>query len=748
MSVSSWTVAPLVLALAFAVSLVLSNRHARTKRAMTRVGLRLFGGLVGEPAPDGGGRRFGRRESLRAAHVSATYREYAAVTVLYSGAGTVIGGILGVYAGWGILEGLGVGPAALEGSIPSSLSFLANLAGLPSLSVPELFVLMVVSTSTVGVLAGGAIYWLRWWYPRYVAGRRARAIEASLPSTVAFCYALSNGGMEFAEAIRIVARHDATYGAAAEEFDIAVTHMDVFGTDVTAALQTMGRRTPSQPFREFTENLVSVLQSGQGLSDFLERQYEEYRDEAEANQETVIGLLATLAEAYVTVLVAGPLFLITILVVIGFSFGDTLDPLRVFVYAIVPLGNLVFVVYLSVVTETIEPGTGGATASGSTALDATVSGSSPSGASASGSAASNASASGAIASDTNGNCERYAGRTMADGGVGVSHDLAVGTDADAGPGSDFADEARAAANRSRLRIYRRLRTIRRTLGSPLASVIERPDRLLLVTVPLALVVVLAVVPRAIESGPAAIDTIVILAGLFVTASYAVVYEIHRARRGAIESAVPDLLDRLASLNEAGLPVVSAVERVRSSDNGALDDELDRIWSDVRLGDALPTALVRFDARIRTRVVSRLVTLLTEAMNASGDIARVLRIASRQAAGDLRLARDRKRVMTEYMLVVYVSFLVFVFIIAILTLYLLPNLPAETATDVPGVDESIDGFESADHATFTTLFFHATVIQGATSGFVAGQLSTGDIRSGAKHAAILTSIAVVLFAVVL
>ncbi len=80
------------------------------------------------------------------------------------------------------------------------------------------------------------------------------------------------------------------------------------------------------------------------------------------------------------------------------------------------------------------------------------------------------------------------------------------------------------------------------------------------------------------------------------------------------------------------------------------------------------------------------------MNASGNLATVLRIAARQAAADRRLERERAQAMVEYMVVVYVSFLVFLFIIAVLGAYLLPNLPTEGA-DVGngGAAGSFSGF---------------------------------------------------------
>ena len=680
---------PLAVALALVAPLALARVHAPTDRLLTRGAIYVFGSYVDEFRSE----HPGRRDALRAAHFSATYRQYGSKSFVYAAVGAVVGSVAGIYLIWGILRALAVEPEVLRESLPSLLSFLANLGGVPELSAGELFGLFLASAITLGVLTGGASYWLRWWYPSYVADQRARRIEATLPSTVAFCYALSRSGMEFPTAIRIVSRNGDTYGTAAQEFQVAVRNMDVFGADVTSALQTMGRRTASPQFREFTENLVSVLQSGHSLSDFLERQYRDFQEESESQQESILGLLATLAEAYVTVLVAGPLFLITILVVIGFSVGDTSSPLQALIYVILPFGNLAFVIYLSMVTDSINPGAGRST-------EPTPELPTPD-------------------------------LTLADGGSPVDHE--------------------PTPNERRVAHYRRLRAVRRYLATPKRTLIERPERLLWVTVPLALVVIGSVVPTAIEEGPAAIDDIVVLSGLFVMATFAVVYEIHRFRIQAIESAIPDLLDRLASVNEAGMPVISAVDRVRQSDLGVLDGELDRLWADVEWGADLETALGRFERRVRTRAISRVVTLLTEAMNASGNLATVLRIASRQAAADLRLKRERKQAMTEYMVVVYVSFLVFVFIIAILSAYLLPNLPTETAeaaTNGQTDGSAVDGLGEVDADAYTTLFYHATVIQGVTSGLIAGQLSTGDVRAGVKHASLMAATAFLLFAFLL
>ncbi|GAB3030472.1 type II secretion system F family protein [Natronobiforma cellulositropha] len=690
--------ASLVLVALVLAPVVLARSHRGVDDALARISIAAFGDSVAEFRAE----HPNRRAALESAHVAATYREYGSKTYLYAGVAAITASVLGVYAIWGLLALLPVDTATLEARLPGTLEFLASLARVPALSALEVTALFASSTLTLGVVAAFGTYWLRWWYPAYVANERARRIDATLPETVALLYALSKSGMEFSKIVRIAAENADTYGAAADEFAVAVRNVDTFGMDVVTAVEETGRRTASDGFREFTENLVSVLQSGHSLSAFLEDEYRDYREEAQSRQESTVEILATLAEAYVTVLVAGPLFLITILVVIGFSIGETLGPLQVLVYVILPFGNLAFVVYLSTVTDSLDPGRT-VTVAGGRADDVTVDATPP---------------------------------TRADG---------AGDDTD--------------GTVTRLRTYRRFRAVRARLANPLESVVARPRRVLALTLPLAAAVVVADLLRtagisgALESplsAVAAIDTTVALATLFVFVTFATPYELHRRRVRAIEAAIPDLLDRLASVNRAGMPIVTAFGHVRGSDLGALGDELDRLWADLEWGGDLASALWRLEARVRTHTTARVVTLLTEAMNASGQLATVLRIAARQAAADRRLERERASAMLEYTVVVYVSFLVFLFIIVILAAYLLPNLPTESV-EVDGVGSAVDssglgGIDAATAEAYTRLFYHAALVQGVLSGLIAGQLSTGAVESGVKHAAFMLTVALLLFAV--
>jgi flagellar protein FlaJ len=722
MSWANWV--PLAFAVALAIPVVFAPFSAYANRIVSRFALVGFGSYVERIDR----KKTQRKNSLRAAHLPTTYRIYAAKTILYSAVMAIVGSLSGLYVIWGTFALLSIDETTIRETLPSQLHVLANFTGLPSLTIYELFVLMLVTSATFGLLFGGLTYWLRWWYPTYKADERARRIEASLPQTIAFVYALSRSGMEFPKVMRILSNNRAVYGDAADEVNVAVRNMDMFGQDMISAIHTMAHRTPSEQFKEFSENLASVLQSGRSLSSFLQQQYEDFQEEAESQQEKLLDLLATLAEVYVTALVAGPLFLITILVVIGIAVGDTVEALQVFVYVILPSASLLFIIYLSSATGTLNQ------IQRVDEITAPI--------------------------EKMGDVRR-ADETRTDGGT--DHATA-GPDAEATVGDSSATSGTTGAvdprvGLDRLRAYRKFRWLREYLGTPGRTIVEHPATLLWVTVPIALLVTALRFPQVLVDGQVslqALDDLVVQGLLFVIGTFAIAFEVHRRRLEAIESAVPDLMDRLASVNEAGMTVVQSLERVQRSELGALDPEIDRVWRDIQWGADVETALKRFEARLRTQIISRVVTLTTKAMNASGDLSTVLRIAGSQAKADRRLKQRRTQEMLTYLVVVYVSFFVFLFIIGVLSTVLIPNLPdggTGAALNQTGGGSSGAGVPTAgvggggvNTEAYTLLFFHATLLQGLLSGFIAGQLSTGDIRGGAKHAAILLAFAYGVFLV--
>jgi flagellar protein FlaJ len=198
-----------------------------------------------------------------------------------------------------------------------------------------------------------------------------------------------------------------------------------------------------------------------------------------------------------------------------------------------------------------------------------------------------------------------------------------------------------------------------------------------------------------------------------------------------------------------MSVVEGFERVRESDLGILSIEVDRICRDLTYGANVDDALRRFGLRVRTTAPTRVVTLLTNPLRASGNLAPVLRIAGEQAASELKLRRKRRQQMFTYLVVIYISFLVFLVIIVAVQEVLVPSLPNNVPTpeSTNRLAVNVDAFArfgQVNKAAYTLVFFHTAIIQAVLSGFIGGQLGEGSLKDGAKHATVMLAVAYVAF----
>ncbi|UIO98505.1 type II secretion system F family protein [Halobaculum sp. CBA1158] len=711
---------PLVAALALLAPPVAAPWNRRANLVVTRVAVLVFGTYVAESNP----RKHDQQERIRATHMGVTHRMYTSKTLLYATISGVSGSVIGVYAAAATLALLRIGGETIRAMVPPQLGFLAGLTQIGALGVGELFPLLLISSATVGAGSAVAVYLFRWKILDQRAQARAGQVEATLPRTVAFVYALSRSGMSFPVVLNTVTRNEDVYGEAAREIGVAVRDMNTFGTDVLTALERMSSRTPSENMSEFGENLASVLGSGRSLTEFLRGQYDRYQEEAESQQEQYLELLSTFAEAYVTVLVAGPLFFITILVVIGLVLQDTVPILRVVVYAGIPLASVGFVVYIDSITRS-EGESGG--------LDRNVRDPRVVGA---------ANARIGTSATTEG--------ARTDGGVADAGDL--GSTVGSPGGND-----RWTASRERLAVYDRLERLIDVAGRPLEMMLVRPSLTATLTVPFGLWWVWArtgSIPLSPLPLARLFDSPVIEATLFALLAYGIAYEIDKRRTRAIERAVPDFLDRMASINEAGMTVVESIERLTRSDLDRLTPEVQRAWRDIQWGADASTALERLRDRTGSPMVSRSVALITNAIAASGEVAPVLEIAADEARATRLLRKERRQVMITYLMVIYISFAVFIGIIAALTVAFIPAIEgAQLSGATGGISSPVGGSVSTGGIgdlggvnidQYIVLFYHAAAIQGVCSGLIAGQLGEGSVSDGVKHAAVMLLAAYITF----
>lgn len=650
-----------------------------------------------------------RKQLLQAAHIPITYRSYTARTYLYSAVYGVIGSILGVYVIAGVLQFFAIPSSTLEAYLPAPLSFLSSISIIQSLTIGEVLLLVLASTLTLGVVFSYSTYRIRWWFLQNRADIRGRHIDKTLPAIVAFMYAMSRKGIPFPEIIHTLADNKDAYGAAAEDVEIVSRDVEFYGDDLNNSLRRMARRTPSQQFKEFTHNLISVLQSRQNVSAFLRNQYERYQEDLESQQAQFLSTLATLAEVYVSIFVVGFLLLITVLVIFGlFGVKDTSTIVQALVYVVIPLLNVVFILYIDSILET-----------------------------------------------ENRSFIKRDREIVLDGLRKLRRSTADTIS------TSTIDNEDATHTRKQLALYHRFQSFKQELLTPKETLTLSPGKIFYFSIPLAAIVLtITLWPYQAQLTDAllnsdsftwstdgleilsTIDNILILVVVMLLGTFAFAFRLHTTHAQQIDHGVADFLDRLASVNEAGMTIVEALNRLNRSTNdlGVLSTEVARTCRDIEWGADATTALYNLEQRAQTATMTRVVTLITNALRASGNISPILRIAADEANNIRRLRQERRREMFTYMVVIYMSFIVFLIIIGALTEILIPGMPE--------VDQSLSVFgssgESVSASTYTLLLYHTAIIQGFFAGMIAGQMGEGSVKAGAKHSTILILVTFVVF----
>jgi archaeal flagellar protein FlaJ len=544
---------------------------------------------------------------------------------------------------------------------------------------------VIIAAFAFGTYAG---YILMLKLPGIEKGNRSIKINLTLHNAVAYMYAMRRGGAQLMTIFRSLSDRANIYGEVALEFRQVVRDAEFFGYDVVSAIRHLSETTPSEKLKNFLEDLLSVIESGGNMGEFLSTRVRMYQEEARFEQRQFLNVLSIVAESYVTLFVAGPLFLIIIMVVMGMMGGPAVLQLALVTYAIMPIGSLVFILVIDLISIKAE------------------------------------------------RTERYV-RTK---WLHTYSDVTIVRKRDEEPLYE------------QLKKYDRLRSIIHNIKHPLESFVSNVNHTLYVTVPVAILFIVFVLVRIphyqnVELFIGVLDDYIVVALLIILIPYAIFYEIWSRKVLGIQALIPDFLERMAGINQVGLTIAQAIAIMVNTNLGLLSYEIRRIKRDMEWGANFTEALMRFEERVSTPSIARTVTLITKASEMSGQINEVLSIASSDAKMSEILKRERLSEMFIYTAIVYLSFFVFLFVVAVLTTQFLPVLANISMKGMPSTG-ALSGLGSIPVATFGRLLYHACLIQALFSGLVAGQMGESALAAGVKHSCVLLIIALVAFNFVL
>jgi flagellar protein FlaJ len=595
--------------------------------------------------------------------------------------------LTGTGLGWFLF---GSGLVDVQVSIGLPVTGPGMAAALETLKIPALIVVTGVFFGAIGFVAGFGLLVL---LPYSRASSRKREINMLLPDAVSFMYALSIGGLNQLEILEAMARAEDTYGEVALEFRTIVQETEYFDVDYRTAIRRRSLETPSDDLAQFFTDMLSIINSGGDMAEFLEDKKETHMRTAKQQQELTLQTLELFGEMYMT-LSLFPLLLIIVLVVMSMLGQSQQFLLYATVYVLLPLVSVAFLVMVSTVKQD-EPGDG--------YLDPSVVG------------------------------ESTADRT-----------------ADPAPeSSDTAVFARVASRERRHGITQILRRPHHFFRAhPLAT--------LAITVPLTLAILLralvgGLLPTSMGdmiANPVGSTFLAVFLPLYlVGVPLSVFYEWNQYTRHRITGKLSENLRKLSSANDTGLTLLESIRTVSDTSTGRLAEEFDEIYAKVAYGTTLSQALVEFNNKYHVPRLARTINLVTKAQEASNRITAVLSTAAQASENQDDIERERTsraRMQVVIIIMTYLTLLAVMVILQVEFLGVLSGLTdrASSAGGAPGAGASFGA--SIDVAQLELLFFHAVAIQGILAGMISGYISDAKLLSGVKYAVVLPTIALVVW----
>jgi len=184
--------------------------------------------------------------------------------------------------------------------------------------------------------------------PSSTAKRRGAEIDRKIGPAMSFVSAMASADVNIDQIFRDLAQ-EKIYGAVADEAAWITRDTELLGVDILSAIRAGANRTPSKRFQDFLQGVVTTATSGGQLKPYFLLKAEQYQRENKLDVLRRTETMGLLAETFVTVVVAFPLFLVIIIAIfaiIGSGGSGLMEILWGIIGGMIPAFQFVFILYM------------------------------------------------------------------------------------------------------------------------------------------------------------------------------------------------------------------------------------------------------------------------------------------------------------------------------------------------------------------------------------------------------------------
>ncbi len=152
--------------------------------------------------------------------------------------------------------------------------------------------------------------------PAALAKKRARKIDKKISGAMSFVSAMASADVPVDVIFKELSKQT-VYGEVAKEAEWITRDTELLGVDILTAIRRAAQRSPSAKFQDFLQGVVTTSTSGGQLKPYFLSKADQFEKEDRLEMRKKMETLGMLAESFVTVVVAFPLFLVVIMAIMA-----------------------------------------------------------------------------------------------------------------------------------------------------------------------------------------------------------------------------------------------------------------------------------------------------------------------------------------------------------------------------------------------------------------------------------------------
>ncbi len=205
----------------------------------------------------------------------------------------------------------------------------------------------------LGLIASIITFALIYFYPMSIIKSKRRKIRNELPFMIIHMSAVAGSGAPPTNIFKLILE-SGEYKELGAEIKKIINYINLFGYNLSTSLRSVAATTSSTRFKELLNGMVSTIETGGDLKDFLNQKAEEALNTYRLERKQYTEVLSTYSDVYTGILVAAPLLFIVTLAIInvigGKVGGMSVDLLaKIGVFGLIPFLNIAFLLFLNIV---------------------------------------------------------------------------------------------------------------------------------------------------------------------------------------------------------------------------------------------------------------------------------------------------------------------------------------------------------------------------------------------------------------